>query len=349
VMATSQAFASNCDFYQVQLSEPTLYKMKVDKLESGLRGALDVDDMITSLSSPTSKSEFPIENIQDFLDINLNDQLVTNEDCISVGELFTIKTVLPGTYQLHFNTAQSMNKTFVRVEGYFEAASEDFFCSIFDYEDFRKWWEYEYGGWSFERETTGLNFPGSILLPFQDISTDDPRCGHSQKFKNLSSMEALVANIFSSLALQDYYLIITNDDYNEGTVDHEIAHALFYIDSQYKQSSLSELNKLKDIQIKVRNDSISAFEKLENIIGPGHLDYHTSVWEDEMQAFLGSNWQELFCEGHEAAFKDTDLKYYYEAILALQGNYKKTLERINDSGRSNIQIKQRPISGNNCP
>jgi hypothetical protein len=75
---------------------------------------------------------------------------------------------------------------------------------------------------------------------------------------------------------RDCYLIATSSSnpHLRETLKHETCHALYYLDSQFK----TEADKLLDTIPKAQMNQLNNLMK--------SLDYHETVWKDEIQAYL---------------------------------------------------------------
>ncbi len=242
-------------------------------------------------------------------------------DCVQVEDLFTVEKVLDETYHLQFATQLEMNQAFVRIEAHYEAASDDFRGQVFELEEFQAWYTEEYGEWDFDTAYEGFNFPSTVLNAFE-----------SGAFENQTEMEKIIWRFFSGND-PGFYFIVTNRETLSDTMSHEIAHALFFGSEGYRREAEEALNSLDDASYDALHDVIVD----EEIYG-----YHPEVAVDEMQAFLSSNWEELFCDPEVSALAG-ELDTYSDVILSIQQSYADHYD-----GPETASAEQVPLTERGC-
>lgn len=248
-------------------------------------------------------------------------QIQSFDDCVHVGDRFTAEKVLDNTYHLQFATQLAMNQAFVRIEAHYEAASDEFRGQVFELEEFQAWYTEEYGAWDFDTAYEGFNFPSTVLDAFE-----------SGAFENQTEMEEIVWRFFSGNE-SGFYFIVTNRETLSDTMSHEIAHALFFESDGYRREAQAALNSLND----------ASYDALHSVIVDEEIyGYHPEVAVDEMQAFLSSNWEELFCDA-EAASLPGALDSYFDVIVSIQQSY---ADHYN--GPDTNSAKQVPLTEAGC-
>jgi hypothetical protein len=180
----------------------------------------------------------------------------------------------------------------LRFQEYFE--SPQFRGKIFEKKEFEDWYRQKKNGKFdyYDFWGDGFNIPGHILEAF-----------YRGEFKNLTNKEKLILDAFRNRRHTNFYIIATAKNSETKTFEHEIAHALYYLNSQYK------------FEVDQVLDSIN-IGPVETFLKDFYGDYHNSVLRDEAHAWLMHNSKDLKKDGF-------DTKNYRETILRLQAIYKK--------------------------
>lgn len=129
---------------------------------------------------------------------------------------------------------------------------------IFTIGQFKNWYSEKYGFDSYRFDWVGFNFPSNTLKPFKD-----------GLFDPLTENEKVIVDYFK-YRNNDFYVIGSND---KEVLKHELCHALYYYNKNYKNeiNELFEKNKLK----------IS--KAIKHLIKIG---YRKDVVFDELQAYI---------------------------------------------------------------
>jgi len=186
---------------------------------------------------------------------------------------FTSTQPVPGLVHLDFDSFTQLGKALVRPQEY--AESPKFQDTIFTTSRLKKYmrsFPSTHGGranpyWSF----TGFNIPGHYVDGFYD------------KFPSITSAELKVYEHLKSLKLPGrYYLIGSADNAAKKASwkagDHELAHALWYLNESYKANQQAIIAQLpEEYRSSVHNRLLSW-----GCYGP-------SVIEDEVHAYLATD------------------------------------------------------------
>ena len=174
-------------------------------------------------------------------------------------------------YHLKFSKQQDLASTFVRFQEFFE--SPKFRNNIFSLKEFKKWYSGENENkFTYYEDYSGFNIPSRVLKKF-----------YAGDFDPLSSKEKLLLDQFRDLRGR-FYVIGTYDERRKklahDTLKHEIAHAMFYLDRDYREKVKAILSKTDTSGLR------DAFKK--------RADYNKSVYQDECHAYMlcGLEWLE---------------------------------------------------------
>ena len=163
----------------------------------------------------------------------------------------------PNIIHLKFKKRYDLTRHLLRFQEHFE--SPEFRGKVFSLKEFKPWYMRFHKEKKFKYYTdwNGFNFPSKILKPFLD-----------GKFNPLSSREKAILKALDGQKGRFYVIgTFSNDD-----LRHEVAHALFYVNPQYRKEVLKVIGRV----------DTSIWEKVfENMGG-----YHPSVWIDEVHAYI---------------------------------------------------------------
>ena len=165
--------------------------------------------------------------------------------------------VADGIYLLRFKTQYELTSTFLRVQEHYE--SPQFHGQLFTLEQYMDWYVAENGAFTYFQDWSGFNVPSTAFQPFYD-----------GKFDPLTEKEKRLLGLFRSLHGR-FYVIGVYDDGRKGTLTHELAHALFFIDDAYR----------KAVREAMHGYDTSALEKQLAKAG-----YARHVIPDEVQAYI---------------------------------------------------------------
>lgn len=157
-------------------------------------------------------------------------------------------------------THKSLSKPFLRIQENYEGRKyKGTFVSM---NRFKSWYKQRRkdNRFTYYDDWLGFNFPGQAVLDFL----------HLYAGKENEAEKALLSQLDLEKIGSQYVIGILAGD--SGTLLHEMAHALFTLDSGYRTQVTDYLQKMKYL------DELNiVFSK---------TDYHSSVWLDEMQAYL---------------------------------------------------------------
>jgi hypothetical protein len=142
----------------------------------------------------------------------------------------TKKKIASGIYLISFNEQINMCKTLLRFAEHYE--SPQFRNKIFTLKEFRSWYKTTRNGkFTYYRDWAGFNIPSYAFRPFKQ-----------KLFKHLSQRETLLLSAISNIK-EPFYIIVSEKN-NTGTIQHEFAHGLFYMNEEYRNKVVKILSKL---------------------------------------------------------------------------------------------------------
>jgi len=174
-----------------------------------------------------------------------------------------VKKITSKIIHVNFDTQEELARTFCRFQEHYE--SPEFGGKIFTLGQYREWYSERYGGWTYYTDWNGFNIPDIVFEPFKK-GLFDPLTEEEQKLLDLFKHRT-----------GKFYVIGTHTSKQDEAIDHEICHALYYLDEEYRVavSNIIEINPS------------NALNKLEEwLIKRG---YAGSFLSDEVQAYLSCN------------------------------------------------------------
>lgn len=166
-----------------------------------------------------------------------------------------------GTRILHlvFNSDELMCKTMCRFGEHYESPA--YRNKVFTWRQFRSWYKWDKGSFSYYTDWGGYNMPSRVFAKFQDGSFDPLTFGEKAVLEAVKGME------------EPFYVIATSKE-SDLTLRHEVAHAFYSTYPDYNEEVLKVLSSLPE----ETNDILKAGIKLAG--------YNDEVLHDELHAYL---------------------------------------------------------------
>lgn len=156
---------------------------------------------------------------------------------------------------------QELAESFLRFQEHYE--SPFWADKIFTIGQYKKWYSEKYGADTYTRDWSGFNFPSKVLVPFKE-----------GLFDPLTKNEKIILNFFK-YRNDNFYIIGSNSN---DVLKHELCHALYYTNENYKKN-------INNLILKNKNKLNKALNYLIKI------GYHKKVIFDELQAYvLDGDW-----------------------------------------------------------
>ena len=160
-------------------------------------------------------------------------------------------------FQLEFDNQLELASTFLRFEEFYE--SPKFKGKIFTLKEFKEWYTKEKGAFTYYEDWPAFNIPSSVLKPFIE-----------GKFDPLSKAEKELISLFKNTTGIFYIIgVVAGAD---SFCNHELAHALFFTQPDYKKQVLIVL---------IKYDTSAIKQELRGMSG-----YCEEVLDDELNAWI---------------------------------------------------------------
>ena len=162
-----------------------------------------------------------------------------------------------GIFLLRFRSQYELTSTFLRVQEHYE--SPEFHGRSFTLEQYMDWYAETHGNFTYYQDWSGFNVPSTAFQPF-----------YEGRFDPLSEKEKRLLALFRNLK-DRFYVIGIYRGSATGNLTHELAHALFFTNTDYRQA----------VREAMSGYNVSALERQLAKAG-----YARHVIPDETQAYL---------------------------------------------------------------
>jgi len=159
------------------------------------------------------------------------------------------------------DSQEELGLTFIRFQEHYESANPNFRNNIFTLGQLKNWYSETYGANTYQVDWIGYNFPSKVLLPFKQ-----------GLFDPLTIEENRLLDLFK-YRHDNFYIIGAQ---NKSVLRHELAHALYASNAEYRLEIDNFLNNNKK---KLSKTTKYLYDK----------GYCKEVLNDELQAYITDN------------------------------------------------------------
>jgi hypothetical protein len=218
------------------------------------------------------------------------------------------KKVFDKVLLLNYDSSETAARAFCRVQEHYESSSSQFKGKVFTLREFREWYTDQYGQWSYYKDWQGFNVPCKMFRPFI-LGSFDPLLPEEQE---LVEMVRYLD--------PEYYVIATGPDADEDVIEHEIAHALYATDHEYRTNVERIFDEFhNDVFSKVYGDDPPSLTPLMDKLKS--MGYNDSVIHDECHAYMAAS---------QGWLRKQDLRLPWELASRLRSNLLRRIEREQD-------------------
>ncbi|PIN87947.1 hypothetical protein COV12_01195 [Candidatus Woesearchaeota archaeon CG10_big_fil_rev_8_21_14_0_10_32_24] len=179
-----------------------------------------------------------------------------------------IQKVHEQIYHVRFKSQNNLSKTFCRFQQHFE--SPFFKGKYFSMASFKRWYithspdAKKTGRFTYYQDWAGYNVPSYVFKPFQ-----------KGKFDPLSPEETALLTVLPLKEKKKFYVIGTYGNHTKDTIQHEIAHGLFFTNKEYRKDMLRLIYQIDKQSREAINHHFAQTK-----------GYHHDVWLDETHAYI---------------------------------------------------------------
>lgn len=188
---------------------------------------------------------------------------------------YKIKAVRPEVFAVVVPDDYDRAMLFWRVQEFYESPSKTFRGGSFSVWEYARWYAKKYeGSFSYPADFVGFNLP--LIVAKKCYEVNELETPYDRE------MRAIVERLFVNGARQ---YIIGAESLKGDTFDHEMAHALYYSDIEYR-------NEMDEVTNSLPDKSVARLRKNLSKIG-----YHRGVIKDEIQAYMATELSDRVCKG----------------------------------------------------
>ncbi len=205
----------------------------------------------------------------------------------------TINEVIPGVLHLLFNSRMDLTLSLCRIEEFYESPYPNINRQVFTFEEFIETYGQTDGTVSYFGEWEGFNVPKDVIDLFFTL------------YKNqLTKREQQIYEMWTKEGSTYKYLVATEIGSDPSTIHHEVAHARWSLEPEYRARSLSVIEWIpEDILVKLKSHLIEHEY-------PGTND---ELLNDEVHAYLRTSRSEELVEMFPSV--DIDVLLDFQALF----------------------------------
>lgn len=189
---------------------------------------------------------------------------------------YTIKQIYPGIFAIVVKDDYDRASLFCRIQEFYESNCKKFNKKSFSIFDYYRWYSKKHADvFSYTSDWSGFNLPLETALLCQSVNKVETPYD--------LIMNKILQKI-STVFTKNKSYIIGVKTLNDTTFKHELCHAFYYSNSEYKE----KMDKITESINK--ND----YKKMKNCLLS--LGYNKKVINDEIQAYMATEIDEDLCQ-----------------------------------------------------
>jgi hypothetical protein len=214
----------------------------------------------------------------------------------------TITEIQSNIYHIEFENQRELTHSMMRLQEFYEGVDETIRGNFFTMEEFLHHFTNEHGEFRYTEIWSGFNIPGQVVEKWFDLFQTGPG-GLTEKER-----QVMIALFQKKSNVSPWYLIANAKRPDSAKIImHELAHAKYYLNEDYRASCAALINKINEFDlIYMRNC----------LMDIGYAEY---VIDDEIQAYLSTSTK-------------PELKYFF-------GKLSKDVLKLVDDFRLNFKNK----------
>jgi hypothetical protein len=195
--------------------------------------------------------------------------------------ILSVEQIRPQVFHIHADSRRELGMLFLRYTEFYESKYDHIRGNKFTLVQQMSAYCREHllspdADWSYTTDWSGYNFPAEVIKQVHDLGIPDPN--HYD-----SLMYGLYGMIESETVGKPAYVIGTSDCSKGTTLNHELAHAMYYLDKEYKDW-VHRILDYYTFRITVR--------KMGQCLS--YANYPEKVHADEIQAYVTTGEGEMF-------------------------------------------------------
>jgi hypothetical protein len=184
---------------------------------------------------------------------------------------YTVEQIYPKIFLVGIENSYDLAMTFCRVQEFYESPYKEIRGKNFTITELQRIYSMrrEDGCFTYPIDWAGFNVPSSVI---DNLYQSDLRIKDINEYDD--TFQDIIVEIENRLNPDEKYYVIGSDPLSKTTIDHEVAHAFYYLYPSYKRDVTRVIDK---IPIKILNKFNNALYE---------LGYSSKVLKDEIQAYL---------------------------------------------------------------
>jgi hypothetical protein len=188
---------------------------------------------------------------------------------------YKLEEIQPKVWLVTMDNSYDLAMTFCRVQEFYESPFKEIRGKYFNMTEFQRMYSMKYGDGSFTypQDWAGFNVPSYII----DKCYSDYDCRNC----NYTLYDESFIDIWSEIKTDGKYYLIGAETKAQSTINHEIAHAFYYLYPKYKKAANEITDEISDkSKNKIKNWLLS-------------IGYNDKVFNDELQAYLTADLEKI--------------------------------------------------------
>lgn len=219
---------------------------------------------------------------------------------------YELNEIHPKVFLVTIDNAYDLAMTFCRVQEFYESPFKEIRGKHFNILEFQRMYSMEFGDgiFTYPHDWAGFNVPSKILIEcYSDIN---------KPIIDFNCYDEIIWDINNQIRLKgiEKYYLIGSEPNAQGTINHEVAHAFYYLHPKYKSAA----NKIAD---KVSEKSKN---KIKNWLSS--LGYCDNVFKDELQAYLTADINRIIECCNASKTEEKKLEKISKELQNLNNDYK---------------------------
>jgi uncharacterized protein Usg len=181
---------------------------------------------------------------------------------------YNLEEIHPKVFLVTIDNSYDLAMTFCRVQEFYESSFKEIKGKFFNMTEFQRMYSMKYGdgAFTYPHDWVGFNVPGYII--------DKCYKNYDCRDTNYTLYDEFFIDIWAEIKTDGRYYLIGSEPDVKNTIDHEVAHAFYYLYPKYKKTS-------NDITSKISEKSKNKIKNWLLSVG-----YNDRVFKDELQAYL---------------------------------------------------------------
>jgi hypothetical protein len=218
---------------------------------------------------------------------------------------YSLKEIYPKVFLVGVENSYDLAMLFCRVQEFYESPYKEIKGKNFTITELQRIYSLrrEDGCFTYPNDWSGFNIPCKTIKACYGNKIKD-----KNEYDNV--FETIDIKIKNKLKTRTKYYVIGSDPKSKSTIEHEVAHAFYYLYPLYKR----EANKITDKLPKKLSDKMKKWML--------KIGYNKSSLQDELQAYLSSDDTETYDEIFTTVFEKNKLKQAEIKLKELNKKYK---------------------------